>query len=961
MPEREAQQPKVAASGRDLTGTRVGRFAVRVQLGSGGMGEVYRADDTKLKRPVALKRMGPRVQDDKEGRENFLREAERASSLVDQHIAGVYDVIEEDGEIFLVMEYVEGVTLRHRLREAINIQEFLGVAMQCVQGLTAAHEKEIVHRDIKPENIMLTPAGRVKILDFGVARRLSRTAPIPTAETADIETGRPGGTLAYMAPEVLLERDPDARADIFSLGVVFYEALAGHHPFLADTFMATSDRILHEVPPALNGLKPQVPAELDRIIAKMMAKDPAGRYSSAAEVLSDLHALASWRSPWVWSWRRIRRSALRIPLVALSLIAVAMLIYLALRHWWPQPNFAERDWVLVADFENHSGAAVFDRTLSELVRQALEESRYVNVVPRDQVREAALRAGRTDVKGVDAALGREICQRENYSALLTGEIRAAGGAYLITAQVVDPRKGVAVVTETETIQSPADLYAGVDRLASHLRNHLGESLAQIEKASTPLARVTTPSLEALERYSRAVDFYAAGDLPNFFPLAKSAVEMDPDFAMAHLYLAKAYERMGDDKSTGEELERARKGLHRVTERERYHILAMGYFELEQFEKSAEQYRLLTALYPDDLEGLRGLAQVSVWVGRPEESIQEERRALQLSPHSAFDYLRLMLFLDRVNRPSEVLAVFDEARGRGVELRQLHWPAGLAHLANGDPGRARGEFELLSQAGGTYQENLAELCAARVLIYEGRMREAVEALRAGLVLDERQQSQSWVPVRHYLLARAHLDQGNLGAARQEAAQLAKAAQDVPSPENFTRAGLVALELGDLQQARRLLSQLKGLVSKQGSAYAQTNFYNLKGALEMAEGKNDQAVESQRRALLLLANAWPHLSLGDALSAQADWAGAVREYGQFLEFKGEVLQDDFAGVWVSAHLRLARALARNGNTAEALRRYDEFLRVWSAADSNLPTLRQARNEREKLASASSPSAQGTKDRT
>ena len=272
----------------------VGRFRIRSRLGSGGMGEVYLAEDTSLKRSVALKRMAPRLRNDERYRHRFIKEAERASSLNDHRIAGIYDVLEVRDETFLVMEYVEGVTLRQRLKEPFGWKEFLPVAIECAEALVTAHEKSIIHRDIKPENIMLTGKGGIKILDFGVARRLPThrqiTANAPT-ESGSTDTGSLSGTLAYMAPEVLVEKESDERADLFSVGVVFYETLAGRHPFLAGSVIATTDRILNSHAEPLRHIKPELPVALEQMISRLLAKDPADRYPHATELAADLHAL----------------------------------------------------------------------------------------------------------------------------------------------------------------------------------------------------------------------------------------------------------------------------------------------------------------------------------------------------------------------------------------------------------------------------------------------------------------------------------------------------------------------------------------------------------------------------------------------------------------------------------------------------------------------------------------------
>src|SRR6185312_3894732 len=280
-------QPSLASSTQpedSLSGTVVGRFRIGERLGKGGMGEVYRAEDTKLKRTVALKRLAPSLRADSLYRHRFLEEAERASRFGDAQVAAVYDVLEEKGEIFLILEYVEGQNLRQRLRQPLSLDEFFQIAMQCAEALVSAHGHGIVHCDIKPENIMLTSAGKIKILDFGVAKHLPRSDQSSTVDRA----GTFAGTPAYMSPEVLLERVPDGRADIFSLGVVFYEVLTGQHPFLSGSFVATTDRIRNETPASIRIFNRSVSRDLEALVNKAMAKDAGKRYASAQELLDAL-------------------------------------------------------------------------------------------------------------------------------------------------------------------------------------------------------------------------------------------------------------------------------------------------------------------------------------------------------------------------------------------------------------------------------------------------------------------------------------------------------------------------------------------------------------------------------------------------------------------------------------------------------------------------------------------------
>src|SRR6266496_6393283 len=293
-----AGEPSLKANST-LTGTVAGRFVILKLLGAGGMGQVYQAQDTKLKRIVAIKRMAPRLQQDERDRRRFLREAQQASALNHPNVAGIYDVIEEDGEIFLIMEFVEGTPLRSAMQgpKSFGTEDFFRIASQGLEGLSAAHEKGILHGDIKPENIMLTPEGRVKVLDFGVARRFSLGEANDATLTSATLAGISGGTPAYMAPEVLTQKPYDGRADLFSLGLVCYEMLGGEQPFETDSLAATMASVLHKEPRPIEELNPKVPASVSRVIQTMLAKDPAQRYSTARDVLVDLRRVQRGESP----------------------------------------------------------------------------------------------------------------------------------------------------------------------------------------------------------------------------------------------------------------------------------------------------------------------------------------------------------------------------------------------------------------------------------------------------------------------------------------------------------------------------------------------------------------------------------------------------------------------------------------------------------------------------------------
>ncbi len=946
--------PSKPVTARDLTGKVVGRFAIDARLGAGGMGEVYRARDTKLHRTVALKRVAGDLWTNEKSRERLWKEALCASRLNDPHIAAIHDAFEEQHEIFLVMEYVEGQSLRDRMRRPLSVGEFLAIAVQCVAGLDAAHRGGIQHRDIKPENILLTRNEQVKILDFGVARRLPGDGEGTTIDslTHDGLTG----TIIYMAPEIIEQKPSDDRADIFSLGVVFYEALTGRHPFRGPTFFETCQRILNNTPAPIGKSNAEVPQKLDAIVAKMLAKRPAERYANAGEILADLQEVLRERDQKILTARALPSAKNKSFAgwkfwIAAACVALGAGGFFAYKHY-QRPVLSEHAPILITDFENRTGQPVFDQTVTEAVRESLEQSRYFRVIPRSQVHEAAQMMGRNNVARVDRSFGRELCLRDNCRAVLAGMIVGTGPKYEITEELVDPAKDSTVLVETASMNSAADLYPAVDTLTKKLRKDLGESLAQISQSSQPLQQVTTSSLAALQRYSEALDLFEAGNLEEFLPLAQSAVVLDPNFAMAHLYLSRAYGSLGNAEAAKEHLAVAVSGLDHVTERERHLILAENYEFQESYEKAADEFRLLTEVYPDDLEGFRGLGEMSIWTGRAEEAVPAETHALELAPHSAVDHLRLILYLDRLNRFDEALDAYQKAKASGAESPLLRWGTGLAYLGKGDTKSAQREFQLLRTEGGQDGESLASLYLARVLMYQGRLRDAADELRKGLMLDEKMNNQTSMPVGRYLLGEILLERGNTAEARAVKEQMTREAQASRESEELRRAGMISMKLNDVPTARKLLATLAEVRAEHESQFVQSCYYNLDGAVSLGEGHADAAVESQHRAAVFFPLYGAYLGLGDALATKGDWQGASQAYKEYLGFEGEILHDDSPNLWVLAHLSLARALAHAGDAGQSLKYYDQFLELWSNGDRDLQTLQKARQERTALSEAKHP---------
>ncbi|HTT24758.1 MAG TPA: protein kinase [Candidatus Sulfotelmatobacter sp.] len=932
----------------DLTGRKIGRFAIRSRLGAGGMGEVWYAEDTELKRPVALKRLSGKLGSSPLSHRRILREARRACALSSDHIAGIHDVVQEAGEFFLVMEYVEGVTLRRLLQQPISLDRFFEVATQCADALAAAHDQEIVHCDIKPENIMLTPDGRVKVLDFGLAKHLPLTDQSSTLD----RTGLFGGTPAYMSPEILREQLPDSRTDVFSLGIVFYEMLTQRNPFSSTGFVATSERILHENPTPVRFLNPAVPVAVEAIVMKTIAKDPGDRYANARDLLQDLRQARSGAIP-------SKSAALRLlcPLrkvnrwhVGVGLLAVAAAI--SFTFWWTHRHriIPERGWVLISDFDAAADQNIPDKAVGEALTISLQQSRYVNVFPRSRIYDVLQRMKKANVSRIDESLGREICERENLRLLLAGNIEHRGRVYQIAVRGIDPGQGIPLFTEFERFEGEDQFFDKADSLARKVRSHLGESVDRIEKSSRPLDRVTTSSLSALQLYSRARDAQYAGRDDEVESLLKGALQLDPDFAMAHLLLGQYYSAVvGRNDHALAEVQRAYQLRQSVSERELHRIEAHFYDLQERYEDKAQTLSVLVNLYPDDEEAHAELAQAYYDLGLLDKAILEARQALRLNPFHGPAYANLALYLARDNRPDEAIASAREGQQNGVSSPRMHWALGLAFLAKAMVPEARDEFQQIGQ-GTAIDRDLQDLCVIVLDLYEGKLASA----RTELVRQTRAappQSGGLQAFRQYLLGRLYLVDGDSRQAGLQADLITQTPTSRSQANDLYHAGLLYAHAAQLAKARAVLHRLSELQKTVPSSSNQNDFHSLEGEILLVESLPLEAEVAFSMPSQAFSTFISHTGLARAYQAEQRWNLAAEEWQRVLGKKGEILQSGFPFDLASAHLELARTYRQLGRRDLARQQYEEALHMWQHADEH-PLLHEAKRELHDLASEAAP---------
>jgi tetratricopeptide (TPR) repeat protein/predicted Ser/Thr protein kinase len=957
-----------------MIGKTISHYKILEKIGEGGMGVVYKAQDTKLDRTVALKFLPEHSFSDEEARSRFVHEARAASAMDHPNISTVYDIDEADGKTFISMAYIDGKSLKEIAAAGdLSIQEIVKIGVQAGEGLGAAHKKGIVHRDVKSDNLMITGDGHVKVMDFGLAKLKGATGLTRAGQTV--------GTAFYMSPEQTKGEEVDSRSDVFSLGVVLYELISGRLPFTGEYDTAIAYSIVNEQPKPLREIRPDVPAQLEAIVMKALEKDPANRYQSMDGLVGDLRDLWEGRTSEIRAAVPSERSRMRfvVPAAALVVLAAILLMMKLLPGDRGVPEGAGNT-LAVMYFDNMTDPVDTGRLgeiMTNLLITDLSDSRFINVVSSQRLYDILKNMGREGVKAIDRSVASQVARKAKARWMLVGNIVQTTPYLMVTTHLVDVSSGNVINSQQVAGAQGEEVFAVVDRLTVKVKKDLALPQEALEEPDTPVAEITTSSAEAYRHYIEGVDYMNKAYMPEAEASFSKAIAIDSTFAMAYIRLGMAM--ISNGKAEGLRMaDKAVQYADHVTKREQLFIIGLQALWNGDFERGIAFLRRIVAQNPDDKE-------VYFWLGAVYHSNRDYasaipvlRRAVEIDPAYKNPYNMLAYCYDAIGdfdnsiwaidkyislapneanpydtrgelyarggRIDEAIASYEKALEIKPDFNPSLQALGLLWIQKRDYEKARLYFDRLASSGDRSTRILGMSSLPLIPLYRGKLDRGLEKINDAIAADTtggREDLTTAALLRFKSIVLR--DKGDLGGALREVQAamelLERLAPNVPIHYEDVCGSILAL-MGETDRAEEVAGDLREAIlsSDQGRM---SDYWRLMAQIEDSRGDVERAVEYMERS--------NEESSGQSFSTRFDLGRLYLEAGRLGDAVGVL--EKCLGKYdqsrttnpfksVELHYFLGRAYEDSGWDDKAVSQYEEFLDIWSEADPGVPYVEDAK---------------------